>query len=249
MTKVYPYNYIKTCLLLCWIVPSISFGQFAAERSVTEIVDTESQAELKLENKYGDINISTWEASKMEFTFLFKVRKNDKYAAEELLDRINPVVSNFGRYVSVRSEISEKSTGFFGRLLSEIAVDLDKSDIEIDINVKVPVNTELEVVNEFGDVVIMDWSGRLRSKIKHGDLHVTESFESANIEHNYGRINLENVKNAEMDIRNVRCKADEVEDLRITSHGSELEINTIKFLNLNSNKDEWRIKSIKRRDF
>ncbi len=246
MIKEYPYKYLKYCLLIFWFVPGISFGQYTAERSATEVVDTESQAELKIENKYGDINISTWEESKMEFTFLFRVKKNDKYDAEELLERMNPVVSNFGRYVSVRSEIEEKSTGFFGRLLSELAVDIDKSDIEIDIEVTVPVNTELEISNEFGDVVITDWNGRLRSKIKHGDLHVTEPFERANIEHNYGRIHLVSVKNADLDLRNVRCKADRIDDLRLVSHGSELEVDSIIYFNVTSNKDELRIESIKR---
>ncbi len=232
--------------MLLWFVPVVSQAQYTAERSKTETVSTEENAELKLENKYGDINLSTWEESKMEFTFLFKVRKNDKYDAEELLERISPVVSNFGRYVSVRSEIEEKKAGFFGRLWSEISVDFDKSDIEIDINVKVPANTELEVINEFGDVVITDWSGKLRTKIKHGDLHVTEAFLDANLEHNYGKINLVSVKNAELDLRNVRFKADEIEDLRLVSHGSELDLKSVSFFDVNSNKDELRIEKIKR---
>jgi len=243
---VYPFEVIKCFLFFCWCIPAISFAQYTADRSVLEVVDVESQTELKVENKYGDIKISTWENSKMEFKFTFKVRKNDKYDAEDLSERIIPVISNFGKYVSVRTEIEEKNTGFFGRLLSQISVEIDKSDIEIDIEIKVPTNTELEIENEFGDVLITDWDGRLRTKIKHGDLHVTESIQRANINHNYGRVNLMSVKNGEFDFRNVRFNADAIEDLRLDSHGSELEIDSISFLNILSNKDELRVESIKR---
>ncbi len=231
------------------ILPTAGFGQYTAERTTTENIDIETGAEFKVENKYGDITIIGWDQPSISIVTKITVRKKDKSEAEELLDRISPKISNFGRYVSLKTEIEEKSTGFFGRLLAEVIeidLELSKSDIEIDLEINLPSTTELEIVNSFGDVVISDWSASVRSDIRHGDLRITEPIERATIDHSFGKLNFLSINNASINLKSGRLKADSINDLRLESHGSELEIKEVGFLNLISNKDEIRIGKVSR---
>ena len=236
----------KIFLAMLITLPLVSQGQSIAEKVTKDTITVEDFAEVRIENEYGDVVISTWEKPSIAYEFLIRVEKRDLDAAEDLLERVQVDVSNFGRLVTISSSIADREDNFFTRLLSDIPLELDKSDVTIDLNISIPNEVDLEIINSFGDVVILDFIGKLRCNLKHGNLKVTEDLKTIDLDHSYGRVDLRSTGLAKFNLRNSRLSAESITDLQLDSQGSELQIQTIDYLNLDSNKDEMRIVEVEK---
>lgn len=227
-------------------LPLVSQGQSIAEKVTRDTITIEDFAEVRIENEYGDVVISTWEEPSIAYEFLIRVEKRDLDAAEDLLERVQINVNNFGRLVTINSAIADREDNFFTRLLSDIPLELDMSDVTIDVNISIPQEVDLEVTNSFGDVVTLDFIGKLRCNLKHGNLKVNGDLKTLDLDHSYGRVDLRSTGLAKFNLRNSRLSAESITDLRLESQGSEIEIENIEYLNIASNKDELRIINVEK---
>lgn len=201
-----------------------------------------NDGEFTLENKYGDVLITGWQKDSLRITTRITVKKKSESAANELLDRIVPSFSVFGRYVSVTTEIKEKGDSFLGRLFNEInPIDFDKSEVDINYEIMAPEKVAIELTNDFGDLILTEWTGKLKVNIRHGDLRITDPLATANIKSTFGDINARSIDDAFITIRSGKLKLQESKNLKLDSNGSEVDLGIIDFLDMDSNKDEIHI--------
>lgn len=219
-------------------------AQFSLEKTLSDSIEVNVDGQLMVENKYGNVEVIGWDRSVVKVDFWVEVRKDEISEAEALLNRVVPSISNYGNYVVAKTEIGKSKNGLFRKLLSELDIDNDESGIEIQLKIYMPRKLDLNVSSEFGDVVLLDWSGDLKCKLKHGDLIVSSEMESIDLEQNYGKINLNDVSSAELDVRNVEFKANKIDKLEIESHGSDFEISEARNLTISSNKDDFKITKV-----
>ncbi len=236
--------YLSSVILLLGL--STLSAQFTAEKVIADSLSVDDFAEVRIENQYGNIVVTTWDQPKIVYEFVIDVDKKEVDDAEELLARIVDDVDNFGRLITIKSQIKEKEAGFFGRLLSDFNIDFDKSSLDINLDITVPSDVELNVVNAFGDVIVLDYSGKLSCEVKHGDIKVSDGLKSLDLTHSFGEATLNNIGLAKLNLRNSELTAEKADDLHLDSHGSEIQIKEIGYLNIESNKDEFRAVSIDR---
>ena len=115
-------------------------------------------------------------------------------------------------------------------------MEFDKSDVDIDYEIYLPRDASIEVSNDFGDIIITDWNGKLEVLLRHGDLKITEPVKSAKLNVSFGNINARKIQAGTVDLKNGKLKVNEIEDLRLQSSGSELTLESVGFLNIKSIK-------------
>jgi len=238
------------CKKLIWVALLLVIGQsVTAQDNVSKKIERTYKmtdaGELQLENKYGNINLYGWNKDEVSVVISVKVNHRKKENAEDLLKRISTVIRESDNFVSIRYEIAEKSSGWFSRLFDEAnPFDFNRSNIQIDYTVYMPAKAELKVTNTFGDVIIEDWSGKLKALVEHGDLWINQDLNKADITMRYGKLRASDIDYGTLDFKNGTIDIEDSKNLRITSSGTEIIMNTINSLEFYSNKDEVTIEEV-----
>lgn len=232
-------------LALLLVVSTSVTAQDNVSKKITKTYAMTNVGKLHLENKYGNININGWDKDEVSVEISITVNHRKKENAEELLKRIQPITKESDNFVSLGYEIMEKGSGFFANLFDKAnPFDFDRSNIQIDFTINMPKKAELKVTNTFGDVLIEDWSGKLRALVEHGDVWISENLNKADITMRYGKLRAKNISYASVDIKNGEIDMDNSKSLRLHSSGSDIALKTITSLEIYSNKDDMTIKEI-----
>ncbi len=232
-----------TALLL--ILGSSVTAQEKVSKKIEKSYTMNNSGELQLENKYGNINIYGWDKDEVSVSIAIMVNHRKRENAEELLRRIQPILRENDNFVSINYEIGDKSSGWFGNLFEKAnPFDFDRSNIQIDYTVYMPREAELKVTNTFGDVIIEDWSGKLRAKVAHGDLWINQNLNKADITMRYGKLKAKDISYGTFDLKNGELDMEDSESLRINSSGTDMSLNAIKALELYSNKDDITLEEV-----
>lgn len=239
-------TYYKNTLFLALFLASFSmFSQTILKERIEKTFDMTNTGELFIDNKYGDVTINGWNENSISITIDIEVSNKKKETAKSLLARIKPNIKTTSDYVNIISEISEKNTSFFSRYFNKVnPFDFDKSDVDINYTIYLPINAEIDVTNKFGDVVLGNWTGKLKANVQHGDLWINESIANANIEMKYGKLRAKSITYGSLNIKNGGVNAEDFQNLLLKTSGSSIEIETIETLELHSSKDEIAISNI-----
>lgn len=232
-------------LLLLLVICPLVWGQEEASRNITKTYTMNNLGKLHLENKYGNININGWDKDEVFIEIAITVNHRKKEHAEELLKRIQPIAKEGDNFVSFGYEIVEKSSGFFTTLFEKTDYsDLNRSNIQIDFTVNMPKKAALKVTNTFGDVLIEDWTGKLKALVEHGDIWVRENLDNADITLRYGKLRAQNINYFNVGIKNGELDMGNSKSMRLNSSGTDISLAAITALEIYSNKDDITIKEV-----
>ncbi|MBR9854628.1 MAG: hypothetical protein GYB37_08635 [Algicola sp.] len=231
------------CKKVLWVVllllPILSgTAQEKVYKTIEKSFPLTDTGKLQLENKYGNVTFKGWDQNKVNISISITVNHRKKENAENLLERITPEIKSSSGYVSIISEISNKNTGWFADFFNRNnPIDFDRSHVQIDYEVHLPVKTALKVTNRFGDVVLENYKGSLTALIEHGDLWIGENLDKADIILKFGKVKAKDLDYADLDIKNGELDMENSKSLRLRSDGTNISINTISSLEIYSNKD------------
>ncbi|NJB69795.1 hypothetical protein GGR42_000257 [Saonia flava] len=228
------------------MIRSISFGQETVSKKIEKSYGLTNSGELHLNNKYGDVIINGWDRSSVRLTIDVEVTHKKKENAKDLLDRIDVTTKVTKDLVDLTTEIHQGSSGFFARYFSKVnPFDLDKSNIKINYTIYLPNNAEMNITNKFGDVIISDWQGKLKTNIEHGDFWINDDLTNAHINITFGKLNAKTITYGNITIKNGELDLEGSKQLQLTSSGTTMEIGAISSLEIESSKDEINIDEVK----
>lgn len=238
------------CKKLLLVAFTLALGQgISAQEQVSKKVEKTfsmtNAGELHLENKYGNINLYGWDKDEVSVVIAISANHRKKENAEDLLRRISPVIRDSDNYVAISYEIAEKNNGWFSKLFDEAnPFDFNRSNLQIDYTVYMPSKAELDVTNTFGSVIIEGWTGKLKGKVQHGDLWISETLNNADIDVEYGKLRAKSINYGNLNMRNGEIDMVDSKSLRINSSGTDIALGDVTSLEFYSNKDELTIESV-----
>ncbi len=230
--------------IVLWIAVVLLFfkmgtAQEKISKTIEKTLPLTNVGELRLENKYGDINVNGWNRNEVSISIKITVNHRKKENAKDLLGRINTKIKSSSGFASIVSEISNKNTGWLADLFNKAnPIDFDRSRVQIDYQVYLPSKAKLKVTNRFGDVVIEDWSGPLNLLLEHGDLWVSDNLGKADITMKYGKLRARNINYASIYLKNGELDMIDSKSLRLNTDGSNMRLNAVSSLEIYSNKDD-----------
>ncbi|MGD0755347.1 MAG: hypothetical protein ABR927_09830 [Bacteroidales bacterium] len=116
---------------------------------------------LEINNKYGDVIIQNWNKDQVVIDVKITVNMSNREKAQKYLDLIDVQFSEGDKVISAKTVI-DNNFNFTGWG--------DSRKFSIDYNIKMPVGTDLTLINKYGNTDIDELHGLMDIDIKYGNL-------------------------------------------------------------------------------
>ncbi len=247
MMRMYTFYSKSLLLAIALACCHTLFAQEKVSKKIERTYTLTNSGELQLDNSYGDITVTGWEKNSVAVTVNISANHRKLENAQKLLDRINPIFEKSEDFVGIGLEIAERSSSIFSRYFNKAnPFDFDKSNIQIDYTVYLPIHAEMDITNKFGDVVIEDWKGKLNVDLQHGDIWINEDLNNADVALKYGKLRARAINYGNIRVKNGGVHMDASKDLRLNSSGSNVVMGKAALLEVYSSKDDIRIEEVER---
>lgn len=222
-------------LLSCQMVSA----QQAVSKEITKNFPITGKGELTIDTKYGDVVINGWEKDSIAIIVNIKVTHKKLDNAKGLLDRIQPKISVVGDLATVTSIIEAKKENFVSNYFSKSnPLDFDKTNVQIDYTIYLPLNVSLDITNKFGDIILENFNGRLLTNVEHGDMWINQNLTNATVNIKYGKLKTKSISYANITLKNAELDLENSQNLVINSSGSTINMVKVSVLEIDSNKDK-----------
>lgn len=217
-------------------------AQKSVEKQFKETFNARTLQTLKISNKHGDVHLISWDKPSLSVEVLIKVTRKKMIQAQAILERISSSNLLNGTELRVMTEIQPVLGGFFNQTISKI---IHKSDqISIDYHIYLPKNIRVSCENAYGNIYVSDVLKSFKGKVEHGNMAISTSLSNPDLTIKYGRLDAFELNNASLLAIDADIAIDNANNIRINSSGSDMNLGSIKMLNLQSNKDVITLNAI-----
>jgi hypothetical protein len=227
-------------------------GEPASEKSknYSKTYAVGSSDKILLDNKFGDIKISTWAKNEVRVEVNITVKAKTDERAQKLLDVISIDDSKVGSDISFKTLTGDKKH-------KETDIDDDDDDdgntkhkddntsFKINYTVYLPANATLSANDMFGDIVIGDYDGILTVNSRFGSLTAGKLSQPKKVSVQFGRklSVIESVEGGKVDIQFsqalINRLSGEITANFTQSHGVKIKLdNNLKKLDLTNSFSE-----------
>ena len=151
-------------------------GRHTESKEIRRNYQVSPNALLEIENKYGEIDITTWDQDKVEMVVTLKTNGNDKEAVQKRLEELDVIFKNSPSRVSAKTYLESSRNSFFSWFRGSGNV-----NIEINYKIKAPVGINLNLENDYGSVNIDRLEGNANISVDYGQLLVGELMGDDNV--------------------------------------------------------------------
>ncbi len=236
-------------LALCCCILLAGFTSAAAElptklkteytKSYNKTFDVEDTDKFIVNNRYGKIDVQTWNESKVQVDVLIKVNARSKEAGDEMLERIKITFDQGGGYSSATTEIADKKSSW-GSWWSGSSND----DFKINYTVKMPLAHSLDLTNKYGHSYVADFNGTGKFSVKYGDLNANNVGGEVSLYLGYGNGTFLNTSDVDAEIKYSKLRMGDVGHVNMNSKYSKLTFNNTKNLKSISGYDNYTIEGL-----
>lgn len=177
---------MKTALLyksiLALLMPVFLFagtgnwkGKHSKDKVIKEIFSVNSNATLKVDNSYGNIDIITWNENKIDIEVIIKVNGNNEEKVQKKLDEISV------DFESSSNEVYAKT--IFNKNKSKSWFSWGNSNVNMKINyiIKMPITNNVDLSNDYGSINLDKLEGRAEISCDYGKITTKELMADNNV--------------------------------------------------------------------
>ncbi len=222
--------------LILFLIPLVSFAnndtgkKHEKSRTIKKEYSVSSDAIVGISNKYGNINVITWNKNRVEITVKITVKGNDLSVVEKKLRNINVDFNANSSMVSAKTIFgkSSKSWSFWGKS--------NKTSYQIDYTVKMPKSNSVKLNNDYGSILVNEIDGSADidcdyGKIIIGDLN--HSNNSINLDY-CSRSTINYMKSGTVNVDYSKLTIDKIEDVKANSDYSTLNFGDVGSITFNA---------------
>lgn len=167
-------------LIVLVLSPSIAFcstnynndlnGKHTKEKKISKKFTVAPDATLKINNSYGNVDISTWNQNTISIEVIVKTNGNDEQKVREKLDEINVQFQQTSAGVSAKTLFTKENSSWWSGLFS------NSSNVNMEINyvIRAPVTNNVDLSNDYGSIFLDKLTGNSRISCDYGRLDIGE---------------------------------------------------------------------------
>jgi len=142
-------------------------------KTIKKDFDVNADALLNIKNKYGNVDVVSWNQNRIEIEVIITVSGNNESKVIERLSKINVNFENSRSAVSAKTSIENKSKNWYNSG--------NKMNYEINYKVKVPVTNSVDLNNDYGTISLNEIKGRAEINCDYGKITTKELMSGNNI--------------------------------------------------------------------
>jgi hypothetical protein len=208
---------------------------------------TERSVEVRLTNKYGKINVVSWDKDSVKLIADVSAVAKTKDEAEKIVQRVylEPVYDE--KYFILTTEITEKAGGnvisqLIDNLVEKGKEAIDKTNVEINLTLMMPERGKLILNNKYGDIGFeKNFKGNLQVTLAYGNLNAVDLPPFANLNLQSSKVFVNSIQNGRVALKYGVLNLKNADRLYLESHSSEINIDEIRDLDIDSRNDDFDI--------
>lgn len=208
------YNILILFLLLPFLGFSNDDNLSTKQKTIKKTYIVNSDAGIDIDNKYGDITVSTWNEDKIDIDITIKVTSGNESWVNEKLNSIDVDITALKSMVTAVTNIGSSSLKSRG----------STNSFEINYVIKIPKNGTVKLNNKYGDITTLTLESTTDITCKYGKIVLGKLNGSSNrIELGYCQNStIDYIKNGEIEARYSNLKINESGNLTIDSNYTDL---------------------------
>lgn len=193
-----------------------------------EKYDVDKGASLVIRNKFGDIHCQAWDESSVDITVTVKVDASSQEKANKVFDKIS--INLTGSRTKVEGITTVGS--------------ISNADYSIDYEIRIPRWINVDLDNRFGDIYLDESDGSARINLEYGAMEANAlngPLTEMTIKFSNAEVGF--MKDGTLNIEYGEWKLSGAENLKLYSRFSEISIEKLAKINVDSQYDEISIGS------
>ena len=166
----------KACLILL-IIPSFVLGSnnsnkngdYTKEKTIKKEFTVNSNATLKVNSSYGNINIVTYAGNKTIIEVKIKTSSNKEDKAIEKLNEINVEFNATSDLVSAKTIFKKEKSGSWWNWGKN-----DNVNMEVNYIIKLPITNSIDINNDYGSINVDKLEGKAVINCDYGKITTKE---------------------------------------------------------------------------
>lgn len=234
---------MKKCfnILLSLLVTLTALGQVRQERDFVGSFSASEEAKVEIVSKYGEVIVRTWDLDSVRFEVLVRAEGKNSSIVAKSMARVEVKFREVGSVISAVTEIS-KGGGFLGNVMNEVEGAMGGSNkLKVDYQVWLPKGVMLSVVSKYGDIYLADLDGKVDINLSHGDVKANNFSNTLKLKHSFGKSSFGSIQEGAFTLRGADISVAEAKNLTIESGSSEISIDKVKRIQLNSRNDKIHV--------
>ena len=229
---------LAVSLVNCSAEPN--FGRREYTKTIKKEFDIASNGTTYLSNKYGRVDVKTWDKNRVKVSVNIVVNANSEDKADEVFNRININFSNANDYVKVETAIESKKSSW----LSWGSSDDSKSDYRINYEVYLPTTNSLDVSHRYGDVYTAKMQGKVNFDLKYSNFKAEGVGDDSRITFAYGNGAVLTAKDLTTNVSYGKLNITESNDVSLESKYSQVWIEEAGDIRCETKYDTYRLGKI-----
>jgi hypothetical protein len=232
-------------LLILWggIISLQGYSQFNDTRDFTKRYKVVPEVQVEISNKYGNIEINSWDIDSVVFLVKIKVEEKSLAKLEKTMEGIDFDFTDNPHFIVARTIVNKTSSTLEKEFLKfKESLLQTEGNVEINYIVWLPKKCDLILENKYGNIIMNEFPGDCDLTLSNGNLKAYELTGKTEINLNFADATINKVNTALLNTiySDVEIKA--AKKLQIESKQSTFEILETTELKINSRRDKYRIR-------
>lgn len=207
-------------LILLILIPFLGFANddtfISKEKNIKKTFIVNSNAGIDIENKYGNITVSTWDENKIDLDITIKVSGGNENWVNERLNSIDVDINALKSMVTAITNIGNSSLKSRG----------SSNSFEINYVIKIPKNGTVKLNNKYGNITTLTLESTTDIACKYGKIILGKlNGDSNRIEIGYSQnSSIDYIKNGNIEARYSGIKINESGNLNLDANYTDVSL-------------------------
>lgn len=199
---------------------------YEKSKTIKKEFDVNADALLSIKNKYGNVDVISWDQNRIEIEVKITVSGNDESKVISSLSRIDVNFEASRSAVSAKTMFDNSSRGKFNSG--------NKINFEINYKVKMPVTNDAKLSNDYGNITLNEIKGKADINCDYGKIVL------GSLLHTENNIDINYTSNSEIELMNGGY---------INADYSKIQVTKAKKIELNADYTDTEFENVEELDF
>lgn len=199
-------------------------------KKVSKTFQVNKGATLSISNKFGNVDVTTWNKNTIEIDVNITVKGNDLDKVEDRLKEVEIEFASNSSLVEAKTILGTKknSWGWWSKR--------NKINYEINYTVKMPVTNNANLNNDYGNITLDKLEGEANINCDYGKIIIGDlKGNNTNINLDYCKgSSVKSMKNGSLNLDYTTLEVDNSESIKLNSDYSNLSFNKAKSITFNT---------------
>lgn len=171
---------LLTAFLLVPLVSSVNpefTGRFTKQKKIKKEFNVSANDLLKIENSYGNIDVTTWDKNQVVIEVVIQTNGNDEEKVQERLEEIEVAFNQTAGEVSAKTLFEKEESSWLSNLFGSSS----NVNMEINYRIKAPATNNVSLVNDYGGISLDNLKGNANISADYGRILIGELHGENNI--------------------------------------------------------------------